>query len=258
MKRTRIVQLTDIHLLPEVGDRVLEIDSCESLNDIFSDVLSLNKSPELILVTGDLAEDGSIRSYKRLRDIFESTACSFFVVPGNHDDVDNIKESLVNETIKMQPATEIDGWVIAFVNSQAFGHDHGLIDQVELIQLESVLQKAKGKPCMVALHHSPTPECDYPGCQLNNAQEFLELLDRYPNVKVVIAGHTHCCTEVQHNKIKLLTTPSTFLHASHSKQGESEDHNDFGKSHELDSSRRGYRIIDLFENGDFNSEVRWV
>jgi hypothetical protein len=55
-----------------------------------------------------------------------------------------------------------------------------------------------------------------------------------------------------------MTTPSTFLHASHAKQGESEGHDNFEKSHQLDGSRRGYRIVDLFENGDINSEVRWV
>ena len=258
MEFTRIIQLTDIHLLPGKDDRILGIDSCQSLHDILFDIESLEVPPMLIVATGDLAEDGSEVTYERLKGIFDKINFPVFVVPGNHDNVANMKASLVSESIKMQTNTEVQGWVIAFVNSQVLSQDYGFIDEQELSRLESTLSKANGKPCMVALHHSLTPECASPECQLKNTQELLELMGRYPNVKAVIAGHTHCCTEAIHSNIALLTTPSTFLHANHAKQGESQDHDSFEKSHQFDGSRRGYRIIDLFENGDINSEVRWI
>ena len=85
-----------------------------------------------------------------------SNIFSIFVVPGNHDNVENMKDSLVSESIKMQVNAEIQGWVIAFVNSQVFSQDYGFVDQQELSRLENTLSTATVKPCLVALHHCGT------------------------------------------------------------------------------------------------------
>ena len=80
----------------------------------------------------------------------------------------------------------------------------------------------------------------------------------YKNVKAVISGHTHWSIEHSRSGFELLTTPSTFLHITHPQEGESENPDDFMKSHSFDSNKRGYRVIDLFPNGDLVSEVCWV
>jgi len=100
--------------------------------------------------------------------------------------------------------------------------------------------------------------CISPGCQLKNAQAFLDVIYKHENVKAVISGHTHCAKESSQSGIQFLTTPSTFLHASHPQEGGSEYAEDMMKSHSFSRDMRGYRVIDLFSNGDLMSEVCWV
>ena len=169
-----------------------------------------------------------------------------------------MQESLVNLTIRMEQVAEIGGWVIIFLNSQVKGRDYGVVDSESLLKLESTLNTIDRKPCLVALHHSPISGCLSDVCQLKNSQEFINVIDEHKNIKAVISGHTHWSVENSRPGFELLTTPSTFLHITHPQEGESENPEDFIKSHSFDSNKRGYRVIDLFPNGDLRSEVCWV
>lgn len=258
MKFTRIVQITDLHLLPTAEEKLHGIDSAASLQAVISHVKSLKVAPDLILATGDLAEDGGKSTYVRLAEMFSTLAVPVFVVPGNHDCVENMQSSLLSKTIKMERKTEIGGWIIGFVNSQVHEEVYGFVDADDLSALERTINTAGGKPCLLALHHSPTPECASSGCQLKNSQALLGVLEKYDNVKAVIAGHIHCEKERNHSGIKLLTTPSTFLHFTHHRSSESEDQEASGKAHSVDGNRRGYRVIDIFPDGNLNTEVYWL
>ena len=258
MKIIRLVQVTDIHLLENSEDEIFGVNPEKAFREVLSHAVSPTVNPDFIVATGDLSEDGSHSAYSRLQAIFGEINVPTFVLPGNHDSVKNMQESLVNLTIKMEQVTEIGGWVIIFLNSQVEGRAYGIVDSESLLRLEDTLNTNDEKPCLVALHHSPISECLSDVCQLVNKQEFLNVIEKHKNVKGVISGHTHWSVEYSRPGFELLTTPSTFLHITHPQEGESENPEDFIKSHSFDSNKRGYRVIDLFPNGDLVSEVCWV
>jgi len=240
MSFTRIIQVTDIHLANKPNGKALGLYPEACFRQVISDVLSLDKPADLVLATGDLANDGSCEAYTRLREMFLEFNIPVFVIPGNHDCVENMKSSLVMNPIRMEQQTEIGGWKIVFLNSQVIDAEHGFIDADGFAQLHEAIDVAGNQPLLIALHHSLTPECGTSGCQLTNAEELLSLCSEHGNIKAMISGHTHCQTEQDHAGIKLLTTPSTFLHVTHAKPGESEDHENFMMSHSFDAAKYGY------------------
>ena len=258
MKNIRLVQVTDIHLLENSEGELYGVNPEKAFREVISHAVSATVHPDFIIATGDLSEDGTHSAYSRLQTIFEDRGIPVFVVPGNHDSVINIQASLVNLTIRMEKVTDLGSWVIIFLNSQVEGRAYGIVDSESLLRLENTLNSIYQKPCLVALHHSPISGCVADVCQLKNGQEFLNVIEKHKNVKAVISGHTHQSVDYSRSGFELLTTPSTFLHITHPQEGESENPDDFVNSHSFDNNKRGYRVIDLFPNGDLASEVCWV
>ena len=99
---------------------------------------------------------------------------------------------------------------------------------------------------MVALHHHPVSvDCDWlEDIGLRNASSFWDVIDRHPQVKIVLWGHVHQEIDRQRGSVRLLSTPSTcvqFMPASA----------DFG----LEPIAPGYRWLNLYGSGDFETGV---
>src|SRR5690606_1717451 len=84
-----IVQLTDIHLFEQPGSRLGEVDTDASLASVLEylrhDLQEQGRQPDLILLTGDLTQDGSANAYVRLKDAMLDFRVPLAVLPGNHD-----------------------------------------------------------------------------------------------------------------------------------------------------------------------------
>jgi Icc protein len=254
----QVVQITDLHLLSEKGVELYGVDTAATLEKVIEAILNLESKPDLIIATGDLAEDASPQTYRRLQKILSAIDIPVYVLAGNHDDVHEMQKSLVNEQIKFESQLEFGDWDFAFVNTQVIGESHGFISQTAMSMLEENLAKANGRPILIALHHTPSNVCPSRGCQLHNASALKALIDQHPNVKAVLAGHTHTPVEEVLGECTIYTTPSTFAQATHAQLGASVDHNDFWDSHQLNGDRNGFRILELQPNGEIKSEVVWV
>ncbi|PCI82126.1 MAG: hypothetical protein COB20_00530 [SAR86 cluster bacterium] len=256
----RIVQITDTHVVADYTKTVLRWDPVVSLRSIISSINSLEKQPQLVLATGDLVHDGLEESYHTLKSVLKTLNFPIFVTPGNHDSRENMESSLLGENIYLKEHVEVQHveWVIAFLDTKTNNEEHGLVTPAEIDRLALLFDKLEDKNCLLAMHHSPTPECLAPACQLHGREVLLEFLASYSNSKAVVSGHTHCETEKEYLGIKLLTTPSTLFHVEHTQRHETEHNRDFMKYHEFDGSKIAYRILDLFEDGSMQSEIRWV
>ena len=254
----RVAQITDLHLTAKPDSKLYGVDTAISLNSIINQIKQLTKRPDVIIATGDLAEDGSKESYTRLRNLLGDLEIPVYVLPGNHDDTKEMRSSLNGDGFFYSAAERIKDWGFIFVNSKVESHSHGCVSSGELNEIEKNITDLNGLPILVALHHTPSIVCPSFGCQLKNSVEFTALLNQHCNVKGVIAGHTHGAYEIDAGGHTQFTTPSTFAHASHAQPGESVDHDDFWASHSLDGSLQGFRILDLFPDGTIQSEVQWL
>jgi Icc protein len=257
MKSLRIAQITDIHLLAEPGAKLYGVDTAISMQKILEAITRLSPPPDLMIATGDLAEDGSKATYNRFGNILSSVNIPVYVLAGNHDDIAEMHDSLTKENINFVDKARMDSWAFMFVNSQVVGESYGFISRDEMSLLKGNLEDAGELPVIVALHHTPMPICPRANCQLQNATEFNQLINDFPNVKGVIAGHTHVEAEEFNAGHVQYTTPSTFAQVDHGLASTS-DIRDFWASHTMDGASHGFRVLDLTPDGQVSSQVHWV
>jgi len=257
MKTLRVAQITDIHLLAEPGAKLHGVDTAIALQKVIDAIVELSPLPELIIASGDLAEDGSKAAYNRLRHLLASVNIPVYVLAGNHDDIGEMHASVVDENINFVDMVRVGKWNFMFVNSQVVGEPYGFISADELSLLKGNLELAGDAPVVVALHHTPMQICPRASCQLQNVSEFNQLLHGFPGIKAVIAGHTHVDAEkINANHIQY-TTPSTFAQFNHSFASDS-DAGGFWASHTMDGSSHGFRVLDLLPDGRIASQVHWL
>ncbi len=254
----RVIQITDLHLTTDPGSKLYGVDNAYTLDRVIATINRLAIKPNIVIATGDLVEDPSIAAYLRLQTYLSKLNCPVYILPGNHDHTDNMRESLVDDHIHFESRVSFDRWEFVFINSQVVGKDHGFVSPDELDILRSNLSKCDKNPVLVCIHHTPDLTCPCSGCQLENAAEIIDLLSSYDNVKGVIAGHTHLEQQSSNTVFPIFTTPSTFAHITHDQSGKWKDHEDFWISHEINIHKQGFRSLDLAPDGEISSQVYWI
>lgn len=243
----KIIQITDCHLGEKEGAELLSMNPDESLGDVLSLINTHHQTADLLLATGDLANEPSLSVYQRLYATLQSSiSYPLAWLPGNHDDpsmMQSVGEG-VNSKIHV-----LGDWAILLLNSRVEGCVYGHLSAEELVFLEAVLQKHSDKHIMVCLHHQPVPI----GSQwmdnyiVRNSQEFWSLIDSYTHVKLVVWGHIHQEFSESHNNIALLATPSTCIQFTPGK-----------KDFHVENTMPGYRWFELHSDGSFESGVERV
>ena len=88
-----LVQLSDPHIVEE-GELLLgRIDTATFLREAIEHVNRLDPQPDLVLLTGDLVNEGRPEEYEHLRELLEPLRAPFHLVPGNHDLTDELRDA---------------------------------------------------------------------------------------------------------------------------------------------------------------------
>jgi Icc protein len=210
-KTLRIAQITDCHLSGDPAQEYRGINPHANLNSLVQRVAAY--APDLVLATGDLSEDGSPASYEAFRHYLDPLGVSLLALPGNHDAAALLARMFPGSPVKSAAMTSHGEWQIIRLNSCLDGEPGGRLTGQALEHLENILQNEPDQPKLVALHHQPTligsPWIDkYP---LFDPEDFLEVLDRAPSVKVVLWGHIHQVYESRMGGIAMLGSPSSAI-----------------------------------------------
>jgi Icc protein len=67
-----VVQISDLHLFAKSHQRLLGVDTEASFLAVQKAIVSLDPLPDVLLLTGDLAQDGSAAAYARLRSYLQT------------------------------------------------------------------------------------------------------------------------------------------------------------------------------------------
>ncbi|MDH5356432.1 MAG: metallophosphoesterase [Gammaproteobacteria bacterium] len=258
MDSVRLVQITDLHILADDNASLSGVNPHQSLSRVIDDIKSLSPAPGLVIASGDLADDGSTEAYRRLRRLLLELPCAVYVMAGNHDETEVMHEELPGENIVFQRRVDCENWKLLLVDSKLPGSSFGFISDEEFDWLDQQLSEEDGRPVLLAMHHTPLRLCASPSCQVKNADAFLSKIKNFNRVKGLIAGHTHNQVDQTHGDLRIMTTPSTMVQVTHNQIEAIKSNEEFWHFHEADTSRHGYRIVDLNADGSFESEVRWV
>jgi Icc protein len=253
----RVLHISDLHVFGDPGGRLRGLDTFNSLARVLEHAFAQAQAPDGILVTGDLAQEGSREAYRRIRSLLVPLGCPVYVVPGNHDCVMTMRKELIAESIKMEAFADVDGWHFVFIDSRVQGRTHGSITDDCLIALANNVDERRNRPTLIAFHHSPIVNCLDPGCQLLGAASLLATVQRYDNVRAVLSGHLHHSSMVRLDNIALVSAPATSLQFTHVLDGARTEAGELLNEHVRDTSLHGYRLVDLSPDGSVDSYDEW-
>jgi Icc protein len=106
-----IAQISDPHVLtpgklfhaPEkaapsgAGPNWSRVDTAACLACAVAELNPLAPRPDVVVVTGDLVEHGSAAEYEHLRALLAALVMPVFVIPGNHDSREGMREAFGRE-----------------------------------------------------------------------------------------------------------------------------------------------------------------
>ncbi len=199
-----VVQISDTHLRAAPHTPV-DKDPDASLSATIEAVRHI--PADLIVLTGDLADDGSIAALSRVRDLVDQIAAPSVAVAGNHDNGANVVAIFgTADTI------DLGSWRVLAVDSVVPGQDHGTVDVAALVDR---LDRLDDRPTVLAIHHPPVSPSTHPMFQLTGAEQMLSELRGRPQVRAVISGHLHQAFDCHVGDLRVCGAPSSYYAIEH-------------------------------------------
>lgn len=245
----RLLHITDTHLFAAADGRLRGVDTRRSLAAVLAHAAAHAAPPTAVLATGDLSQDETAGAYAAFRAMLAPVGAPVWCLPGNHDDPALMRGPLGDGPFSFAGTATAPGWRLVLLDTHLPGDHGGRLAPAELARLRAELAAHRDEHVLVALHHHPialgSRWLDELG--LHDADEFLAVVDRAPQVRCVVAGHVHQASDLARNGVRYLTTPSTcfqFLPGS--------------DRFAVDSRPPGYRWIELLADGGVRTEVAWI
>lgn len=244
----RIAQVTDLHLFAQSEQCLLGVPTAQSFTALVHQLQQLAPQPDLILLTGDLSQDGTTTSYDQLQALLTPLGIPVYWLPGNHDCIEVMERTLLHPLFFPDKAFQQNGWQFLLLNSQEPGCVHGRLTSERLEWLDRQLCRST-LPTIVSLHHPPfaVNSTWLDTSILQNSEELFAVLDRHAQVKLVVFGHIHQEFQRQRNGVTYLGTPSTCIQF----EPESDEFT-------LDHEQPGFRVIELESDGNWSSQVHRI
>lgn len=196
----RIAQITDPHVTPAAG----AYDPAAALGAVLARVAALDPPPDLVVFSGDLAENGRPEDYTRFREIVAGCDLPMLALPGNHDRRDAFVAGLAGSDVLIgtPPFLHLaieDGPVrLIGLDTLAEGEAAGLLCEARLRWVAERLAADDDRPVMLFMHHPPfrigQPVADSSNCRGGDA--LAAIVARHPRVVAVGCGHAHLATQV--------------------------------------------------------------
>jgi Icc protein len=207
-------QLSDLHICEEWEG----VDPAARLERVTKAIEALPNRFDAVVVSGDLADDGSGESYERARQLLERLKAPLLVLPGNHDDRRRLREVFdlpgagadpVNYSATVGPLR-----VVVF-DSIVPGQDPGAYEPEQLRWLDQELGEDRQSPTLLALHHPPLstgiPEWDAINLTPADREAMAAVVARHPQVRAIVGGHLHRTVAGALAGCPVFSAPSTCL-----------------------------------------------
>lgn len=243
----RILQITDTHLFAGKHQSLLGVNTWASYDAVLDAIAAQQREFDLIIATGDLAQDHSIEAYQHFAEGISRLSAPCVWLPGNHDFQPAMFDTLAKAKIADAKRVFLgDRWQLVMLDSQVFGVPHGMLSEYQLEWLEKALAQAPERHTLVVLHHHPQAS----GCtwldqhSLRNPHQLSAVLENYPLAKTLICGHIHQEMDIQWQGRRILAAPSTCVQFKPHCTGFT-----------IDSVAPGWRWLELETDGSVRTEV---
>jgi len=213
--RFTLVHLTDLHIMAEEDGRVRGVETASRLRAVVASVNTLSPAPDLAIITGDFSVGGSLTAYRRAAALLAPLRIPVRAALGNHDDPETFQAIMGPLGFfgggESCHTLNIEGWRVLLLNSKWSGVKEGFLGADQRQRLREELERDAASPTMIFTHHHVVP-LGLPWVDRDNLQdwnEFLELLGTAGNVRGVFSGHAHQARQHAWRGIPFFVTPST-------------------------------------------------
>ncbi len=206
MAELRLLQLSDCHLSADPEARYRGQDADAGLAAMVEAASSF--APDALVLTGDLAEDGSPAAYARLVERLSDLSLPVAWLPGNHDEREVMQQPFEAAGFLAGPLLDWGGWQIALLDSTWPGRHDGEVDESRLAVLEEL---DDSRPAAVFIHHQPVAARArwIDKVALVDGESFQARVAGSRAVRLVAFGHVHQAYRRQVDKVSYLAAPST-------------------------------------------------
>jgi 3',5'-cyclic-AMP phosphodiesterase len=214
--RYTVVQVSDPHI-PADGFLFDRVDACARVQASIEMIAAAGCSPDVLILSGDVANSGEAEAYVRLRPVIDAALERFgaklLVAPGNHDDVALLREHLLGREPERSPLDEVvrvGGLRLIGLDSTVPGEVHGELDDAQLAALSGELAEPAPDGTLLVVHHpsiwSTTPQSAL--VALRDPQRLAAVI-RGSDVRLVLSGHTHRVSAGTLAGVPVWISPST-------------------------------------------------
>lgn len=223
----RILHLSDTHI-PATGTDEDGVDAVAVLDGLLHDLRHV-VDIDLVIVTGDVADDGSVSGVQAVRDRIGAFAAARGVphiyTTGNHDDRANfasvlgsghlgadggdICDPLQAHRDRRAAVSIINGLRVITLDTLVPGSVHGEVDDAQLSWLEMLLLERAPAGTVVAFHHPPIHIRSSPILKSVGLRDpdRLAAVIRGTDVRAVLCGHYHLQVSGQLGGTPVWVTP---------------------------------------------------
>lgn len=244
----RLIQITDTHLYSDPRAALLGLNTQQSFDKIVDFIAGTRATPDVIVATGDIAQDASVESYHRFVAGIARLNAPFYWIPGNHDSRKTMR-SLSAYQAANDTRIVCGNWQILMLDTSVENEVHGFLADTELSRLEQQLSQLTDavQHSIVCLHHNPVQGTSgwMSDIGLRNADALIAVLKKYPSsVRAVVYGHIHQSLDFMHEGFRFLCTPSTCIQFKPHME-------DFT----IDMQAPAYRWVNLYADGRLETAV---
>jgi len=212
-----IAHLSDPHLRGRGQLYQGLVDSNAMFDLAIRTVKELRPEPDLVIIGGDLVDEGNASEYATVRQALSGLRQPIFAIPGNHDERAAFRscfrdfgfvtdEGPLHFDINAEWPVRIIGLDITVP-----GKHYGDMDDAACLWLDEKLAARPEMPTIILMHQPPfdsgIPYIDAYKCR--RGARLAEILMQYRNVERVLCGHIHRFMQMRFGGTLLVTAPST-------------------------------------------------
>jgi 3',5'-cyclic-AMP phosphodiesterase len=211
-----IAQISDPHITIVDGDIDRQDAAVAQFQRAIAHLVRLPARPDVVLITGDCTDHGSLPEYERFRDLLRPLTMPVCIIPGNHDDRVHLQE-----VFGTQGNTPLEGFVqyvvdqgpvrLIALDTNIPGQGGGQLCAARLGWLEERLAEVPDRPTIIFMHHPPflTGLVVLDQIGLADADALGAIIARHPQVERIVAGHVHSTMQRRFHGTLAMTCPST-------------------------------------------------
>ena len=218
----RIVHFSDVHIDTKSPDKKVR-KFAKSLPMFEKAIDKANLLyPNIVVFSGDMVNKPIDSEFDIFLNAAKKLKAPFYPALGNHDV--GVAGGLSKETIIAKlnancPWLKLDkpyysvikgDYIFIFMDgtNDKIVTAKGFFSENELKFLDKTLSDNPDKKAIIVHHFPPMPPYKSISHEISNKEDYFAVIDKNPNVVMVLSGHFHATKAVQRNDVLYITTPS--------------------------------------------------